>query len=133
MFHPQGIIGHHWSLLFNVYFHVYFFVYLFVYLESGGRFEFKIWISMKLNLSLIQNVFLKKCLGSPCYQVVVSGGSFFLGGLNKDTRRCFLWCLQVSSSLSLLFNIKITMRREISFKISSHKPKSTAVSIITDR
>ena len=37
---------------------------------------------------------------------MVSGGSFFLGGLNKDTRRCFLWCLQVSSSSSLLFNIE---------------------------
>ena len=36
----------------------------------------------------------------------MSGGSFFLGGLNKDTRRCFLRCLQVSSSSSLLFNIE---------------------------
>ena len=39
-FHPLGIFGHHWSLLFNVYFHIYFFVYLFVYLKSGGRFTF---------------------------------------------------------------------------------------------
>ena len=42
-------------------------------------------------------------LDSPCYLTVVSGGFFFL---NKDTRRCFLWCLQVSSSSSLLFNIE---------------------------
>ena len=35
----------------------------------------------------------------------MSGGSLSLGGLNKDIRRCFLWCLQVFSSLSLLFNI----------------------------
>jgi hypothetical protein len=52
-------------------------------------------------------VFFKKCLGSPCYLMVVSGGSLSLGGLNKDTRRCFLLCLQVSSSSSLLFNIEL--------------------------
>ena len=51
-------------------------------------------------------MFLKKCLGSPCYLMVVSGGSLSLGGLNKDTRRCFLLCLQVSISSSLLFNIE---------------------------
>ena len=47
-----------------------------------------------------------KCLGTPCYLVVVSGSSFFLGGLYQDTRMCFLWCRQVSSSSSLLFNIE---------------------------
>ena len=38
--------------------------------------------------------------------MVVSGGSSSSGGLNKDTRRCFLRCLQVSNSSSLLFNIE---------------------------
>ena len=33
--------------------------------------------------------FFKKGLGSPCYLIVMSGGSLSLGGLNKDTRRCF--------------------------------------------
>ena len=47
--------------------------------------------------------FKKKSLGSPCYLIVVSGGSFFL---NKDTRRCLLWCLQVSTNSSLLFKIE---------------------------
>ena len=37
---------------------------------------------------------------------MVSGGSFLLGGSNKDTRRCFLWCLQASNSSSLLFSIE---------------------------
>ena len=34
--------------------------------------------------------------------MVVSGGYFFS---NNDIRRCFLWCLHVSSNSSLLFNI----------------------------
>ena len=64
---------------------------------------------MSLNLHLnwkFLKYFLKRCLGSPCYLMVVSGGSSSSGSLNKDTRRCFLHCLQVSSSSSLLFNIK---------------------------
>ena len=64
---------------------------------------------MSLNLHLnwkFLKYFLKRCLGSPCYLMVVSGGSSSSGGLNKDTRRCFLRCLQVSNSSSLLFNIE---------------------------
>ena len=34
----------------------------------------------------------------------VSGGSSLLGGLNKGTRRCFLWCLHASSSSALSFD-----------------------------
>jgi hypothetical protein len=67
------------------------------------EFEFKFEVEFEFKLE----VFLKKCLGSPCYLMVVSGGSLSLGGLNKDTRRCFLLCLQVSSSSSLLFNIEL--------------------------
>ena len=37
-FHPLGIFGHHWSLLFNVYF----LIYLFVYLKFGYEVEFEI-------------------------------------------------------------------------------------------
>ena len=99
MFHALGIFGHHWSLLFNVYFHIYFFVYL----ESGRRFKilkFGLKFGYEVGFEFNLEGFFNKCLGSPCYLVVVSGGSFFLGGLNKDTRRCFLWCLQVSSSSS---------------------------------
>ena len=57
----------------------------------------------KLNLNVLWSV-LKKCLGSFCYLMVVLVCSFFLGE-NKDTRRCFLRSLQVSSNSSLLFNI----------------------------
>ena len=80
--------------------------------------QFKTWmftfkgqenLNLKFNLDYIWTkfegfeVFLKKMLR---YLMVVSGGSFLLGGLNKDTRRCFLRCLQVSSSSSLLLNIE---------------------------
>jgi len=37
---------------------------------------------------------------------VVSGGSSSSGGLNKDTRRCFLRCLQVFNSSSLRLRLK---------------------------
>ena len=72
----------------------------------GIEIEFELNLKLNLSLSLIWKVFKKKCLGSPCYLMLVSGGSFFLGGLNKDIRRCFLRCLQVSSSSSLLFNVE---------------------------
>ena len=58
------------------------------------------WIKFGLNLKVLKR-FLKKCLGSPCYLMVLSRGSFSLRGLNKDSRRCFLRGLQVSSSSSL--------------------------------
>jgi len=48
--------------------------------------------------------FLKKNVWFPPVKWC-QGVPFFLGGLNKETRRCFLRCLQVSSSSSLLFNI----------------------------
>ena len=64
-----------------------------------------IWVKFGLNLKVFE-VFLQKYLGSPCYLIVVSGG-FFL--LNKDTRRCFLWCLQVStvSTVNVLWQGRI--------------------------
>ena len=65
------------------------------------------WIWVKFNEIERFLKYLWKYLGSPCYLIVVSGGSFLLGGLNKDTRRCFLQCLQASSILSLLFNIEL--------------------------
>ena len=49
-------------------------------------------------------MYLEKCLGSPLLNCGVRG-SFSLGGSNTDIRRYFLWCLQVSSSSSLLCNI----------------------------
>ena len=82
-------------------------------LESGGKvkclyawkwrgiLKFEFPIEFKLNFGCIER-FLKKCLGTPRYLIVVSGGFSFL---NKDIRRCFLRCLQVSSNSSLLFNI----------------------------
>ena len=97
-FHPYRIIRHHRLSMFTFLFTL---VYLIVYLESGGRFKFELKFGFRLKC------FLQKCLGSPCYLIVVSGGSFLLGGLNKDTRRCFLQCLQASSILSLLFNIEL--------------------------
>jgi len=101
------------------------FVYLFIYilegfgtfwnlLERGGRISISIWywnliwvksrveIEFGLNLKVSEVFFKKNCFGSPCYLTVASGGSFFLGG-NKDTRRCFLLCLQDSSNSSHLF------------------------------
>jgi hypothetical protein len=97
----------------------------FVYLESGGKFKnlkfglkfgyevefglkfgYEFEFEFEFKLKGLLKCFKKKCLGSPCYLMVVSGGSLSLGGLNRDTRRCFLWCLQVSSSSSLLFNIE---------------------------
>ena len=62
-------------------------------------------LNLHLNCEFLKYYFKKRCLGSPCYLMVVSGGSSSSGGLNKDTRRCFLRCLQVSNSSSLLFNI----------------------------
>ena len=83
-------------------------------MEGKFEFQFRTEVENKLNLGLeiefglnlkVSEVFFKKnCFGSPRYLTVVSGGSFFLGG-NKDTRRCFLRCLQDSSNSSLLFNI----------------------------
>ena len=53
--------------------------------------------------------FFFKCLGSPCYLMVVSGGSFFSGGWHKDTSRCFLWCLQVLfNNIEFLLAVIIT-------------------------
>ena len=74
-------------------------------MKIGLKFRYEVELEFNLEYFL-KCFFLKRCLGSPCYLMVVSGGSFFLSGLNKDTRRCFLWCLQVSSSSSLLFNIE---------------------------
>ena len=54
---------------------------------------FEIWnwnLDMRLNLSLIWKVFwsvFKKCSGSPCYLMVVSGGSFSLGHLYLHTSK----------------------------------------------
>ena len=61
-----------------------------------------IWVEFGIN-GRFMKYFFKNCLGTPCYLIVVSGGFFFL---NKDTRRCFLECLHVSSSSSLLFDIE---------------------------
>ena len=93
------------------------FVYFWKFLEAFGSFwkflehEGKVWIwiwnwnliwvKFELNLKVFE-VFLKEYLGSPCYLIAVSGDLFLL---NKDTRKFFLWCLQVSSNSSLLFNI----------------------------
>ena len=44
-------------------------------LKFGLKFEYE--VEFEFNL---EGFFKKKCLGSPCYQVVISGGSFFLGG-----------------------------------------------------
>jgi hypothetical protein len=86
----------------NIYFVIYFFTFLFTWKVAGDskfkfKFGFEIEIKFEYQLEGFFEVFFKKCLGSPCYLMVVSGGSLFLGGLNKDTRRCYLWCLQVSS------------------------------------
>ena len=91
-------------------------------LKGRENLNFKIttWIKFGLNLKLeltyeiefafkleiFEEFFKKRWLDSPCYLTVVSGGSSSSGGLNKDTRRCFLRCLQVSNSSSLLFNIE---------------------------
>ena len=56
-----------------------------------------IWVEFGIN-GRFMKYFFKNCLGTPCYLIVVSGGFFFL---NKDTRRCFLRCLQVSSNSQL--------------------------------
>ena len=55
-------------------------VYFFVYMESDGRFKFESKFGSKIEFELegFFEVFLKKCLGSPCYLIVVSGGSFLL-------------------------------------------------------
>ena len=55
-FHPLGIFGHYWSLLFNVYFLIYFFVYLFVYLESGGRFKFEFGLKFRYEVEFEFNL-----------------------------------------------------------------------------
>ena len=76
---------------------------------------------MRLNLHLnweFFEVFLKKVITFPRYLTVVSGGSSSSGGLSKDTRRCFLRCLQVSNSSSLLFNIEFwSAVRIVSFSV----------------
>ena len=54
---------------------------------------------------------------------MVSGGSFLLGGSNKDTRRCFLRCLQASNSSSLLFSIEFwSAVRIVSFSVRHRSP-----------
>jgi hypothetical protein len=101
-FHPLGIFGHHWSL-----FTLLFTFLLFTWKVAGDlKFELKFGIEFWFKLKGFKKCFLRKCLGSPSYLMVVSGGSLSLGVSNRDTRRCFLWCLQVSSSSSLLFNIE---------------------------
>ena len=57
------------------------------------RVKSRIEIDLELNLK-VSEVFKKNRFGPPCYL----SGFLFL-------RRCFLWCLQVSSNSSLLFNI----------------------------
>ena len=64
-------------------------------LKLGLKFRYE--VEFEFNLKDFLKCFLKNV------KVVVSGGSFFLVGPNKDIRRCFLWCPQVSSSSSLLF------------------------------
>ena len=54
------------------------FIYLFTWKVAGSlNLKFGYEVEFELNLEV-----LKKCLGSPCYLVVVSGGSFFLVGQN---------------------------------------------------
>ena len=43
------------------------------------KFKFGFEIEFEFKLEGFLKCFLKKCLGSPCYLMVVSGGSFFLG------------------------------------------------------
>ena len=99
---------------------IYFLIYFLVYLEEDGKFEIEIWIwnwiwvQFVLDMEFLKYFFLK-CLGTSCYLTVVSGGFFFS---DKDTRRCFLRCLQVSSNSSILFNIVFwSAIRIISFSV----------------
>jgi hypothetical protein len=109
-FHPFGIFRYHWSLMFT-----FLFIFLFPIWKGLGDIKFwdlKLNWDMKLNLSLIWDDFFGsfffKCLGSPCYLMVVSGGSFFSGGCHKDTSRCFLWCLQVLFNIEFLLAVIFT-------------------------
>ena len=75
---------------------------------AGFKFGFKFGLNLNLNWKVSLKCFFQKNDKVPLdYLIVVSGGSFLLeGGSNKDTRRCFLWCLQASTSSSLLFSIE---------------------------
>ena len=86
---------------------------LFCLLGSGGRFdilkfglEFGYEVGFEFKLEGFWKCFFLNVQVPPDHLIAVSGGSFLLGGSNKDTRRCFLWCLQASNSSSLLFSIE---------------------------
>ena len=84
-------------------------------LESVAEFKFGFEFGLKLNLNWDFEVFFKTNVD---YLIVVSGGSSSLGGLIKETRRCFLRCLHASNSSSLLFSIEIgSAIRIVSFSV----------------
>ena len=83
-----------------------------VYFEKGRTIWIwsLIWIKFWLNWKVL-NYFVFLNAWVPPVTLVVSGGSFFL---SRDTRRCFLRCLQVSSNSSLnssiLFSIEFWLK-----------------------
>ena len=100
-------------------------IWLFTFLFGKGREIWIwnwIWVKFGLNWKVFEAFFIN-CLGTPCYLIVVSGGFFFL---NRDTRRCFLQCLQVSSSSSLLIEfwsgLSISKNIKVWFKSAHFLP-----------
>ena len=84
-----------------------------------------IWIKFGLNWQVLKYFF--KCLGAPCYLIVVSGGF-----LNKVQEGIFFG-VQVSSSSSLLFNIEVWSAVRItsfSVRLLAQIPSSSFINIL---